>query len=177
MSSSVGRRPTEEATRFNPASQGRLCRHLTGQGSARRRKKRCCPQKNGALKVSLDLEKHINYWSSSAQEDLETAEFLIASNRPRHGLFFAHLALEKALKAHICKSTQDLAPRMHNLLRLIEKTNLVFTDKQKEFLAIFDRYQLEGRYPEFWPGKIDLEKAWEQFHQAKEIFQWSMNQL
>jgi len=94
-----------------------------------------------------------------------------------NGLFFAHLALEKALKAHICKSTQDLAPRIHNLLRLIEKTNMYFTDQQKEFLAVFDRYQLEGRYPEFWPEKLNLEKAWKQFHLARETFQWLINQL
>ena len=124
----------------------------------------------------LDIEKHIKYWLTSAQEDLETAELLIGSKRPRHGLFFAHLALEKLLKAHICNHTQDLAPRMHNLLRLTEKTNIDFPDKHKEFLAIFDRYQLEGRYPEFWPEKIDIEKAHEEYYRAKELFKWLMNQ-
>lgn len=127
--------------------------------------------------MSLDIEKHIRYWSAGAQEDLETAEFLIASNRLRHGLFFAHLALEKVLKAHICNDTQDLAPRMHNLLRLSEKTNLDFTNTQKEFLAIFDRYQLEGRYPEFCPETIDSERAHEKIYQAKELVEWLMNQL
>jgi len=41
-------------------------------------------------------------------------------NRIRHGLFLANLALEKALKALVCKATRDLAPRIHNLVRLAE---------------------------------------------------------
>ncbi|MGM0424210.1 MAG: HEPN domain-containing protein [Thermodesulfobacteriota bacterium] len=63
----------------------------------------------------------------------------------RHGLFFAHLALEKSIKAHLCRLTEQLPPRIHNLLRLYEKSNLELNEKQKDFIAKFDRYQLEGR--------------------------------
>lgn len=38
----------------------------------------------------------------------------------RHGLFLAHLALEKTLKAHVCRTTGELAPKTHNLVRLAE---------------------------------------------------------
>ena len=127
--------------------------------------------------MSLDIEKHVNYWVSSAKEDLDTAELLIGSQKLRHGLFFAHLALEKSFKAHLCRLTEQLPPRIHNLLRLYEKSNLELNDKQKDFIAKFDRYQLEGRYPEFWPAKIDKESADNEFKEAKELFQWLISQL
>lgn len=56
--------------------------------------------------------------------------------------FFAHLALEKLLKAHVCRTTNDLAPRIHALLRLAERAELPISESHRLFLARFDRYQL-----------------------------------
>jgi HEPN domain-containing protein len=39
-------------------------------------------------------------------------------------VFFAQLALGKALKAHICSHTLDLPPRIHNLVRLAELSGI-----------------------------------------------------
>lgn len=83
--------------------------------------------------MCFDFEKHVNYWTSSAQEDLETAELLITSQKLRHGLFFAHLALEKAIKAHLCRYAEQLPPRIHNLLRLYENMDLELSEKTKRF--------------------------------------------
>jgi HEPN domain-containing protein len=66
----------------------------------------------------IDIQKQVAYWREGAVEDWAVAQELVAADRPRHGLFFAHLALEKVLKAHICRDTGDLAPRVHNLVRL-----------------------------------------------------------
>ena len=72
----------------------------------------------------IDIDKQISFWRNSAEEDLAVARDLVHRNRIRHGLFFAHLALEKALKAHVCCVTQDIAPRLHNLVRLAELAEL-----------------------------------------------------
>ena len=56
--------------------------------------------------MSLDIEKHVNYWVSSAKEDLDKAELLIGSQKLRHGLFFFFLFLEKSIKAHLCRYTK-----------------------------------------------------------------------
>jgi len=72
----------------------------------------------------IDINKQINFWRSGGEEDLAVARDLVNRNRIRHGLFFAHLALEKALKAHVCRVTQDIAPRLHNLVRLAELAEL-----------------------------------------------------
>jgi len=54
----------------------------------------------------FDVEKQIAYWRGGAEEDMAVARELIAGKRVRHGLFFAHLALEKALKAIVCRVTR-----------------------------------------------------------------------
>jgi len=88
----------------------------------------------------IDVEKQTTYWQTGAVEDWQVAVELINLGRTRHGLFFAHLALEKMLKAHICRATADLAPRIHTLLRLAERTGLAYSEEQRVFLARFDRY-------------------------------------
>lgn len=97
--------------------------------------------------------------------------------RTRHGLFFAHLALEKMLKAHVCRATQDLAPHIHPLLRLAEQAKLDLSEEQLIFLARFDRYQLEGRYPNMLPVAPDVDTARWEMRQAWEIFEWLNQQL
>ncbi len=88
----------------------------------------------------IDVEKQVAYWRSGADEDWQVAVELVSSDRTCHGLFFAHLAMEKLLKAHVCRATRDLPPRIHPLLRLAERTALVLSEEQRIFLARFDRY-------------------------------------
>ena len=120
----------------------------------------------------VDIEKQIAYWHNSAVEDWSVAGELINSGRTRHGLFFAHLALEKLLKAHVCRTTHDLAPRLHTLLRLAERTDLALSEDYAVFLARFDRYQIEGRYPELLSVAPDLEIARNELKHAEEVFTW-----
>ncbi len=125
----------------------------------------------------MDISKQIQYWRSGAIEDWDVAVELAATGRTRHGLFFAHLALEKALKAHVCRTTGDLAPRIHALLRLSERIDLSLSESQRLFLARFDRYQLEGRYPDMLPVAPDIETAQNELAQAQEVFEWLIQQL
>jgi HEPN domain-containing protein len=125
----------------------------------------------------IDIKKQISYWQTGAVEDWQVAVELTNTGRTRHGLFFAHLALEKMLKAHVCRATQDLAPRMHALLRLAERAGLAFVEEQRAFLARFDRYQIEGRYPDSLPPALDIETAREELKQAREMFEWLSQRL
>src|SRR3989304_3165049 len=100
----------------------------------------------------IDVEKQVAYWRNGALEDWQAAEDLVGLGRTRHGLFFAHLALEKMLKAHVCRAVSDIPPRIHALLRRAERADLRLSDTQRLFLARFDRYQLEGRYPDVLPA-------------------------
>lgn len=124
----------------------------------------------------IDIDKQIAYWRTSATEDWDVAVQLVNLGRTRHGLFFAHLALEKVLKAHVCRTTSDLAPRLHTLLRLAEHTDLTLSEACTVFLARFDRYQIEGRYPDLLPAAPSVAVARTELTQAQEIFEW-LNQL
>lgn len=120
----------------------------------------------------VDIDKQVAYWRTSAVEDWTVAVELINSGRVRHGLFFAHLSLEKLLKAHVCRTMNDLAPRLHTLLRLAERTDLVLSEERAIFLARFDRYQIEGRYPGLLAVAPDIATARAELKQAKEVFEW-----
>ena len=63
----------------------------------------------------MDVSKQVDYRRIGGQEDLAAAKSLLEKGHLRHGLFFAHLALEKLLKAHVTRQTKDIPPRIHNL--------------------------------------------------------------
>ncbi len=125
----------------------------------------------------IDIEKQIAYWRDSSNEDWEVAGELVNLGRTRHGLFFAHLSLEKMLKAHVCRTTNDLAPKLHSLPRLAELSQLSLSTAQQSFLFGFDRYQLEGRYPDQMPHPPEINQAKRLIKDAEEILRWLIQQL
>jgi len=120
----------------------------------------------------IDIDKQISFWRNSAEEDLAVARDLVHRNRIRHGLFFAHLALEKALKAHVCCVTQDIPPRLHNLVRLAELAELDIQPAQVDILAEMNSFNIEGRYPDALSPPPSQEEARHYMTQAEEVFQW-----
>src|SRR3990172_251441 len=98
--------------------------------------------------MPIDIGKHVAYWRTGATEDIENARLLLENDRRRAALFFAHLALEKALKALVVKATGDLAPLTHNLVVLAEKTSLEFQESARIYFVEMNRFSLHGRYPD-----------------------------
>lgn len=125
----------------------------------------------------IDINKQIGFWREGATEDWEVASDLVNKNRVRHGLFFAHLALEKALKAHVCIVTQDLAPRLHNLVRLSEIADLSLNSGQLDVLAEMNAFNIEGRYPDTLSPPPNKKQALEYIAKSKKVFQWLIGQL
>lgn len=120
----------------------------------------------------IDINKQIAYWKNSAHEDWLVANELVNGGRIRHGLFFVHLALEKALKAHVCRKIGDLSPRTHNLLKLVELAGLELTTQQISGLAIINSFNLEGRYPDTESPIPSKKQAAAYLEGAEEILQW-----
>jgi HEPN domain-containing protein len=118
----------------------------------------------------IDVPKQIAYWRDSAQEDWAVARELVDRGRNRHGLFFAHLALEKILKAHVCAKTQDVAPRIHNLMRLADAAGLTLDDDGRKALADMNVFTLAGRYPDMLPPEPQDARAL--LKRAEEVFTW-----
>jgi len=53
-----------------------------------------------------------------------------------------------------------------------ELAQLGLSQDQIDFLARFDRYQLEGRYPDMLPPAPDIETTQEELKQADEMLKW-----
>lgn len=125
----------------------------------------------------MDVQKHIEFWKASAEEDFAAAESLLEKGHLRHCLFFAHLAVEKMLKAHVTRQTNDIPPRIHNLVRLAEIAGLKLELEQENLLREFGIYQLEGRYPDSEQISPDLDTAREEISRVREMLQWLKKRL
>ena len=98
----------------------------------------------------MTKEQAIEYWTSMAIDDWKSVEVLFKSKRYLHALFFAHLVLEKWLKAHWIKdNVENTPPKIHNLVKLAKSTTLNLSEEDLMFLEEFNAYQLEGRYPDY----------------------------
>lgn len=124
-----------------------------------------------------DIEKQVAHWRASAGEDWQTAQLLVENGRVRHGLFFAHLALEKMLKAHVTRATRDVAPKLHSLIRLAQLSTVGLSADQLDFLSAFDEFNIAGRYPEYVAAPPSQARAVELMSRAKELLTWLTKQL
>jgi HEPN domain-containing protein len=120
----------------------------------------------------MNIQKQIEYWKESSDEDFAAAQSLLEKGHFRHSLFFAHLALEKMLKAHVTKRIKDIPPRIHNLVRLVDAAEISIDTKMSSFLRSFDMYQLEGRYPDRAKAVLNLKVAREKLSMAGDILKW-----
>ncbi len=95
----------------------------------------------------MDIQKVIEYWVKSSEDDLPVTVHLFASKDYHYALFFGHLYLEKLMKALVVQVKEEHAPRSHNLIYLAECANLTLSDSHREILARVNKYNLETRYP------------------------------
>jgi HEPN domain-containing protein len=101
------------------------------------------------LIIPMNKLQHIEYWKDTAAKDWTAVQHMFKSKDYVHALFFAHLVLEKLLKAHWVKDNKgNHPPRIHNLVSLAGRIQLSFTDDDMIFLGKMNDFQLEGRYPD-----------------------------
>jgi len=124
----------------------------------------------------MNVDEQIEYWQKGSAEDLAAAESLIEKGHLRHGLFFAHLALEKMLKAHVVRQTREMPPPIHSLPRLAAMAVLRLDGVQMDFLREFGVYQIEGRYPDAAQFEITADLACEELRRTQEMLAWLSSQ-
>ena len=122
--------------------------------------------------AELDREKHAAFWKAGAEEDLAAAARLLETGHRRHGLFFAHLAVEKALKRLATLRTGEVPPKSHDLLRLAVVAGLSVDEERAVSMARLGRFRMEGRYPESWVPPPSPEPATEVREEAKVLVAW-----
>jgi HEPN domain-containing protein len=95
-------------------------------------------------------EQHIDFWIEQAEDDWNAVFTLFNGKNYLQSLFFADLVIEKLCKSLWIKhNIENIPPRTHNLINLLLATPIELTDDKSEFLLNLNRFQLEGRYPEY----------------------------
>ncbi len=96
----------------------------------------------------MTKKEHIEYWVKTAENDFSTAQSLFDSAHYDWCLFIGHLVLEKMIKAHFVNDNDDIPPKIHDLLRLIEKTNMTPDEEMMYFLERANYFCISARYPD-----------------------------
>ncbi len=95
-------------------------------------------------------KERIDFWLSQAEDDWTAVDTLFKGKNYLQSLFFAHLVIEKICKAlWISHNETNVPPRTHNLIYLLSTTPITLDDEKSEFLLNLNRFQLEGRYPDY----------------------------
>ncbi|MBD3378130.1 HEPN domain-containing protein [candidate division KSB1 bacterium] len=124
----------------------------------------------------MTKEEHIQYWQDSADHDLESAETILQSGKYDWALFIGHLALEKVLKAvFVAKNENKIPPKLHNLVRLAELSNIELDEKQRFDLDKINDFNIQTRYPDYkfeFYKRCDQKFANKQLEIIKDYFIW-----
>jgi HEPN domain-containing protein len=98
----------------------------------------------------MTQEEIIAYWVKSSERDWKAARDLASAGNRVQALFFAHLVIEKLLKACWVKENKaDLPPRTHNLEYLLAQTGLSMPVDDIDELRIMTAWNIEGRYQDY----------------------------
>ncbi|MDL1893687.1 HEPN domain-containing protein [Sphingobacteriales bacterium CHB3] len=98
----------------------------------------------------MNKTEHITFWIEQAEHDWGIAESLFASRKFDASLFFGHLALEKLLKAAwVRDNVQDVPPKTHNLVLLLEQTRVPANADALKLLRKVNEFNIEARYPDY----------------------------
>jgi len=114
----------------------------------------------------MTKKEHIKYWVDTANNDWKTVNNLFQSYDFVPALFFCHLHLEKICKALWVKNNKENSPpRSHNLIKILNESNVHTNEEQLDFMLVMNNFQLEGRYPDY---KQKLHKTYKK-ENTKEI--------
>ena len=129
------------------------------------------------INAIVDTDAQVAHWRDAANIDWDVAGELLQTGRRRHALFFMHLALEKALRAHVCRTTRDVAPRLHNLVRLAELAGIELTTSAVDVLAEMNEFALAARSPDV-TGPVPAEDEARGYQsRADAVLQWLIRAL
>jgi HEPN domain-containing protein len=126
----------------------------------------------------LHLEDHLKTaqeWLKQATYDMKTADTMFIGKRYIYAVFMCHLAIEKLLKGLYSQKFNDIPPKTHNLVFLIEKMKLELPEKYQDFVYTLNGLSVPTRYPD------DLRKLLKDYtkaktgkvlNQGKEVLKW-----
>ena len=119
-------------------------------------------------------------WLKQADYDIETAEFMFNGGRYFYSVFMCHLSIEKALKGLYQFTLNELPPKTHNLVYLLNKIEIKPDEKIGRFMIKLNEANIATRYPE---DLAILQKNYSKkithtiFTDTKEALQWIKQQF
>jgi HEPN domain-containing protein len=128
------------------------------------------------------MEKKVAYWLRLSEYDLETAEAMLQTERLLYVGFMCHQAIEKIAKAHYQMVMNQMPPKTHNIIFLLEQTKeaVSLCDEHKDFLGILQPMNIGARYPDYQDRvfkSLSHEKCRELLQATREIHRWIKERL
>ena len=128
------------------------------------------------------MDQKVAYWVRLSEYDLETAEAMLQTERFLYVGFMCHQAIEKIAKACYHMVIDQMPPKTHNIIFLLEQTKgtLSLTDEQKDFLEVLQPMNIEARYPDYQDRifkSLNYEKCRELLRVTREMHLWIKEKL
>lgn len=119
------------------------------------------------------MDKKTLEWLKQAEYDLDTAKCMFDAGRYFYTVFMCHLSIEKALKGLYQERLQEVPPKVHNLVYLLNKTGVRPVETLGKFLIRLNEASVITRYPD------ELEKLQKDFTKevVKDMLSKSMEAL
>ncbi|MBP6447277.1 MAG: HEPN domain-containing protein [Saprospiraceae bacterium] len=98
----------------------------------------------------MNKQDHINFWLRSGNENWDAATLLMQGGKNVEALFMFCLAVEKYIKDNwFNDNIKNIPPRIHDLQSIYSQTDLDLEPDLIDFLDTINRWNIEGRYPDF----------------------------
>ncbi len=94
----------------------------------------------------MEKSEVLTYWIESSDTDYKAMNHLFEKGDYSWSLFVGHLVIEKLLKACFVKHVSSDPPKVHNLLRLVEKCELQLTEDQLNQIDTITAFNMTARY-------------------------------
>ena len=129
--------------------------------------------------MALSVEEKFQYWLTYAQNDIDSAEFMLKSGRWFYTLFMCQQAIEKLVKGLYVQYIDDNVPRLHDINNIFDRYKDKLSEQiTEEKIDLFDKlsqFYLRNRYPDYTSALESIatrETAYSIFEKSKEAFQW-----
>ena len=98
----------------------------------------------------MNKQDNISFWLRSGNENWDAATLLMQGGKNVVAQFMFCLTVETYIKANWVNDNIDIIPpRIHDLQSIYSQTDLDFEPDFVDFLDTINRWNIEGRYPDF----------------------------
>lgn len=94
------------------------------------------------------MKKNSQQWINQAEYDLNTAEYMFDGGRFFYSVFMCHLSIEKARKGLYFEKTEEIPPKVHNLIYFLNQLKIQPPVEIGKFIIKLNEASVATQYPE-----------------------------